>query len=103
MRTFEDGVHADTLMILAEGWNFAHRAQREPTDALRKIGGRMASKPLSVFKEPGRRRHRRWAPAGHDLGLSLVIALAIVGLVALVLLVLGLLDVHAVTRHFDIH
>ena len=32
-----------------------------------------------------------------------IIALAIVGLVALVLLVLGLLDVHAVTQHFNIH
>ena len=63
----------------------------------------MASKPLSVFKEPGRRRHRRWAPTVHGLGLLLVVALAIVGLVALVLLVLGLLDVHAVTRHFNIH
>ncbi len=63
----------------------------------------MASKPLSVFKEPGRRRSRRWTPAIHGLGLFVVIALAIVGLVALVLLVLGLLDVDAVTRHFNIH
>ncbi len=63
----------------------------------------MASKPLSVFKEPGRRRHRHWRPALHGFALFLVIALAIVGLVALVLLVLGLLDVSAVTRHFNIH
>jgi hypothetical protein len=63
----------------------------------------MASKPLSVFKEPGRRRHRQWRPAPHSFALFLVIALAIVGLLAVVLLVLGLLDVGPVTRHFSIH
>lgn len=39
----------------------------------------------------------------HGFALFLVTALAIVGLVALVLLVLGLLDVGAVTRHFNVH
>jgi tetrahydromethanopterin S-methyltransferase subunit B len=34
---------------------------------------------------------------------GLVLALAIVGLLALVLLVLGLLDVGPVTRHFSVH
>jgi hypothetical protein len=63
----------------------------------------MAAKPLSVFKEPGRRRHRQWRPALHGLAVFLVVALAIVGLLALVLLVLGLLDVNAVTRHFNVH
>jgi hypothetical protein len=63
----------------------------------------MATKPLSVFKEPGRRRHRQWRPGPHGLALFLVVALAIVGLLAVVLLVLGLLDVDAVTRHFSIH
>jgi hypothetical protein len=63
----------------------------------------MASKPLSVFKEPGRRRHRDWRHAVYGLAPLLVAALAIVGLVAVVLLVLGLLDVHAVTRHFSVH
>jgi hypothetical protein len=63
----------------------------------------MASKPLSVFKEPGRRRHRQWRPARHGFALFLLVALAIVGLLALVLLVLGLLDVNAVTRHFTVH
>jgi hypothetical protein len=33
----------------------------------------------------------------------LVVALALVGLAAITLLVLGLLDVHAITRHFSIH
>lgn len=63
----------------------------------------MASKPLSVFKEPGRRRHRRWTPGLHGLAPFVVALLALVGLVAVALLVLGLLDVHAVTRHFRIH
>ena len=63
----------------------------------------MATKPLSVFKEPGRRRHREWRPALQAFALFLVAALAIVGLVAVVLLVLGLMDVSAVTRHFDVH
>jgi hypothetical protein len=63
----------------------------------------MASKPLSVFNEPGRRRRRHWRPALHSVALVLVIALAIVGLLAVVLLVLGLLDVGAVTRHFNVH
>jgi hypothetical protein len=63
----------------------------------------MASKPLSVFNEPGRRRRRQWRPAPHTFALGLVLALAIVGLFAVVLLVLGLLDVGAVTRHFNIH
>jgi hypothetical protein len=63
----------------------------------------MASKPLSVFKEPGRRRHRQWTPGFHSFAVFLVLALAVVGLVAVVLLVLGLLDVGSVTRHFSIH
>jgi hypothetical protein len=63
----------------------------------------MASKPLSVFKEPGRRRHRQWRPGLHSFALFVFVALALVGLVALVLLVLGLLDVGAVTRHFSVH
>jgi hypothetical protein len=62
----------------------------------------MATKPLSVFKEPGRRRHREWRPAVHGFAVFLVVTLALVGLLALVLLVLGLLDVHAVTRHFNV-
>jgi hypothetical protein len=72
-------------------------------DDPRKIGSRMASKPLSVFKEPGRRRHRRWRRGFYGFAPFLVVALALVGFVAIVLLVLGLLDLHAVTRHFSVH
>ena len=63
----------------------------------------MASKPLSVFKEPGRRRHRQWRNGLYGLALFLVATLALVGLVAVALLLLGLLDVHVVTRHFSVH
>ena len=63
----------------------------------------MASKPLSVFKEPGRRRHRRWRPGLYGLSVFLFAVLALVGLIAVVLLVLGLLNVHAVTQHFNVH
>jgi hypothetical protein len=63
----------------------------------------MPSKPLSVFKEPGRRRRRQWRHGLYGLAPFLVVALAGVGLVAVALLVLGLLDVHAVTRHFSVH
>ena len=49
----------------------------------------MASKPLSVFKERTRRRHRHRTHGLHRLSLVLVAPLALVGLVAVALLVLG--------------
>jgi hypothetical protein len=63
----------------------------------------MASKPLSVFQEPGRHRHQQRRHGLHRFAPFLVVALALVGLAAITLLVLGLLDVHAITRHFSIH
>jgi hypothetical protein len=77
-------------------------AGRQAAD-LRNIGARMASKPLSVFTEPGRRPHRHWGHRLYGFALFLVVALALVGVVAIALLILGLLDVHAVTRHFSVH
>ncbi len=62
----------------------------------------MASKPLSVFKEPGRRRHRQ-PPTFYGMASFILVVLALVGLVAVVLLVLGLLNVHWVTQHFSVH
>ena len=62
----------------------------------------MASKPLSVFKEPGRRRHRR-PPTFYRMASFILVVLALVGLVAVVLLVLGLLNVQWVTQHFSVH
>jgi hypothetical protein len=49
----------------------------------------MASKPLSVFTERRRRRHRQWNHGLYRLSLVLVAPLALVGLVAVALLVLG--------------
>jgi hypothetical protein len=63
----------------------------------------MATKPLSVFARPGRvrRRPRHIAP---DLVARLIlVALALTGVIATALLVLGLLHVDAVTSHFRIH
>lgn len=57
---------------------------------------------LSVFTEPGRRRHHR-RPTYYGAALFVFVTFALVGLVALVLLVLGLLNVHEVTEHFSIH
>jgi hypothetical protein len=62
----------------------------------------MATK-LSVFAEPlGRRRHH-WRPTAYGATVIMLGVLAFVGLVAVVLLVLGLLNVHGVTEHFSIH
>jgi hypothetical protein len=62
----------------------------------------MASKPLSVFTEPGRVRHHQRRSTLYGFALFVFVTLALVGLVAVVLLVLGLLDVHEVTKHFSI-
>jgi hypothetical protein len=61
----------------------------------------MASKPLSVFKERRRRRHGS-RPTVCTASLVLVAPLALVGPAAVALLVLGPLDVDAVTRHFSV-
>jgi hypothetical protein len=58
---------------------------------------------LSVFKEPrGRRRHHR-QPTSYGAAAFILGVLALVGFVAVVLLILGLLNVHGVTEHFSIH
>ena len=58
---------------------------------------------LSVFTEPrGRRRHHQ-RPTAYGAAAFMLGALALVGFVAVVLLVLGLLNVHGVTEHFSIH
>jgi hypothetical protein len=56
---------------------------------------------LSLFAEPGRRRHHR-RPTSYGVALFVLVALALIGLLAVVLLVLGLLNVHGVTEHFSI-
>jgi hypothetical protein len=47
-------------------------------------------------------RQRRSTPI-YGAGLFILAVLALIGAIAVVLLVLGLLDVHAVTDHFRIH
>lgn len=62
-----------------------------------------ATKPLPAHARPGRlaRRPQRFAP--HRIARFILIVLALIGTVAIALLVLGLLNVHAVTNPFRIH
>ncbi|MGZ4288384.1 MAG: hypothetical protein ACXVHB_28495 [Solirubrobacteraceae bacterium] len=61
------------------------------------------TKPLPAYARPGRRRHRPQRFAPHRIARFILIVLALIGTVAIALLVLGLLNVHAVTNHFRIH
>jgi len=63
----------------------------------------MATKPLPGYAQPGRlaRRPQRFAP--DRLARFIVIVFALIGVIAIALLVVGLLDVHAVTDHSRIH
>jgi hypothetical protein len=63
----------------------------------------MAAEPPSANAERGRlpRRPRHFAP--YRIARFILVVLALVGVAALALLVLGLLDVHVVTDHFRIH
>ena len=58
---------------------------------------------LSVFTESRGRRRNHWLPTAYGAALIVLGVLALVGLMAVVLLVLGLLNVHWVTQHFSIH
>ena len=61
------------------------------------------TKPLPAYARPGRlpRRPQRFAP--YRIARFILIVLALIGAAAIALLVLGLLNVHAVTNHFRIH
>ena len=61
------------------------------------------TKPLPAYARPGRlpRRPQHFAP--HQIARFILTVLALIGTVAIALLVLGLLNVHAVTNHFRIH
>jgi hypothetical protein len=63
----------------------------------------MATKPLRPAATLGRlpSRRRRLAPA--SLLRASFIALALLGAVALILLILGVAGIHGVTEHFRIH
>jgi hypothetical protein len=62
----------------------------------------MATKPLPGYAKPGRlaRRPQHFTP--YRLARFILIAVALIGMIAIALLVLGLLNVHAVTDHFRI-
>ena len=65
---------------------------------------RMATtKPLPTYARPGRlpRRPQRFAP--YRIARFILMVLALIGAVAIALLILGLINVHAVTNHFRIH
>ena len=61
------------------------------------------TKPLPTYARPGRlpRRPDRFAP--YRIARFILIVLALTGTVTIALLILGLLNVHAVTNHFRIH
>ena len=63
----------------------------------------MATKSLPAYATPRRlpRPPRHFAP--YRIARFILIARALIGTVAIALLVLGLLNVHAVTNHFRIH
>lgn len=63
----------------------------------------MARKPRSVFIEPGRGRHRSPSSGFYGFVFFIVGTLALIGFIAVVLLILGLLNVHGVTEHFRVH
>jgi hypothetical protein len=71
-----------------------------PLTAYHRLG--MAIKPLPGYTMPGRLAPRRhFAP--YLIARFILIVLAVIGVVAIALLVLGLLNVHAVTDHFRVH
>lgn len=58
---------------------------------------------LSVFTEPQGRRRNHWLPNAYGAAVIMLFVLAVIGFVAVVLLVLGLLNVHWVTQHLSVH
>jgi hypothetical protein len=79
--------------------------RRRPTSgcALRSRGaypGRMATEPPSKH---GRQPRRPGHFAPYRFARFVLVVLALIGVAALALLVLGLLDVEVVTDHFHIH
>jgi hypothetical protein len=63
----------------------------------------MATKPLSVFVTRGRLPYRQRRFAAYRIGALVLVVFALIGVIAIALLVLGLLNVHAITQHFRIH
>jgi len=58
--------------------------------------------PSRLMTQRRRRRYHR-RPTSYGAAAFILGVLALVGFVAVVLLILGLLNVHGVTEHFSIH
>ncbi len=71
--------------------------------ATRVVSRGMATKPLPRFTTPGRLQRRRRRGFAADRTRNIGIVLALIGALAVTLLLLGLLGVHVVTEHFRIH
>jgi len=63
----------------------------------------MATKSLPAYATPGRLPYRPRHFAPYRIARFIPIALALIGTVAIARLVLGLLNVRAVTHHFRVH
>jgi hypothetical protein len=61
------------------------------------------TKPLPAYARPGRLPRRAQHFALSQIERFILIVLALIGTVAIALLVLGLLNMHAATNHFRIH
>jgi hypothetical protein len=61
------------------------------------------TKPLQAYARPGRLPRRAQHFVGYQIARFILIVLALIGTVAIALLVLGRLNVHAITNHFRIH
>ena len=69
----------------------------------RNIRGVNGAKAALMFREPARRRRRSPSPGFYGFLFFVAGTLALIGLIAVALLVRGLLNVHGVTEHFSIH
>jgi hypothetical protein len=63
----------------------------------------MATKPLPGYVSRGRLARRRRQFVVYRLARFALVMLAFIGALAIAMLVLGLLGLHAVTEHFSIH
>ena len=63
----------------------------------------MATKPLPRYVSRGRLARRPRQFAVYRVARFALVTLAVIGTLAIALLLLGLLGLHAVTQHFSIH
>jgi hypothetical protein len=63
----------------------------------------MATKPLPGYVSRGRLARRPRQLVAHRIARFTLVTLVFIGALAIAILVLGLLGLHAVTEHFSIH